>query len=294
MGVTAPLGVSASGRSPNWPNDRANGVVQGRLSAIGAGLPFAVYGPMNLLIWADINTALAVTNASDNFSVGSGTGLAIGNAINSIDVPPGTTIKTISGTNGTLNFPTYTLWGKTNTAQAQITDLPLTDGLLGSSVAGPGIPSNTTVVEILVAAIAPGSAPSASPGQRGTVRISNTPTSSNNADIGSPFTFALTNQSVTSGTDANALFTGAAISYSGSVQLERSFNGGKTWIVCNVGGSGALAIYSNGTPISLSFGEPEREVLYRVNCTTYSSGRINYRISTTGQVATTLSVPSVI
>lgn len=294
MGVSAPLGISASGRSPYWPADRANGVVQGLLTALGAGKPFSIYGPMNLVIWADIIATLTTTNGSDAFSVNSATGLAVGNAINGVNVPRGTTLKTLTGTAGTLGLPTYTLWGKTNTTEAKIFDLPLTDGLLGSAVAGPGIPAGTTVAEILVSAIAPGSAPSASEGRRGIVRITNVPTLANNLDIGSPFEFALTNQAVATGADAAASFTGNAISYTASVQLERSFDGGKTWIVCNVGGSGALAIYSNGTPISLSFGEPEREVLYRLNVTTYSAGRINYRLSTTGQVATTLSVPSVI
>jgi hypothetical protein len=91
------------------------------------------------------------------------------------------------------------------------------------------------------------------------------------------------------GTDNNASFTGAAIAWSGTVQLERSFDGGNTWIVCNAGSAGALAQWTAG-PISTAFGEPEKQVLYRLNCTAYSSGTINYRISETGGAATSLDV----
>jgi hypothetical protein len=37
--------------------------------------------------------------------------------------------------------------------------------------------------------------------------------------------------------------------------------------------------------------EPEKGVLYRLNCIAFTSGTINYRISTTGQAGTTLNVP---
>lgn len=294
MGVPAPIGVSASGRSPYWPFDKANGTVQGLLSAVGPGKPFSIYGPMNLLIWADIIATLTTTNASDAFSVNSATGLAVGNAINSPNVPRGSTIKTLVGTAGTLALPTYTLWGKTQSGIAKITNLGLTDGLLGSTATATGIPAATTVSAIDTAAIAPTPAPSSFDGQRGTVSLTAVPTSADNINEDIPVEFALTNQAVTTGVDAAASFTGSAIVYSATVNLERSFDGGKTWLLCNVGGSGALAIYSNGTPISLSFGEPEREILYRLNVPIYTSGRVNYRISTTGQAATTLSVPSVI
>ena len=44
-------------------------------------------------------------------------------------------------------------------------------------------------------------------------------------------------------------------------------------------------------PINISFGEPERMVLYRLNCIAYSSGTINYRMSQSGQATSTLSLP---
>ena len=61
-----------------------------------------------------------------------------------------------------------------------------------------------------------------------------------------------------------------------------------TYVVCNVGGTGTLAVYSGGGPVNLSFGEPERGVLYRLNCTAYTSGNIYYRISASGGAAESL------
>ena len=92
------------------------------------------------------------------------------------------------------------------------------------------------------------------------------------------------------GTDANASFTGAAIDYVGTVQVERTFDGGFTWVVCNIGGAGQLAQFAAGTPVSVTFGEPEKDVLYRLNCIAYSSGTINYRISQTGGAAESLAI----
>ena len=46
----------------------------------------------------------------------------------------------------------------------------------------------------------------------------------------------------------------------------------------------------NGTPVSLTFGEPERNVLYRTNCLAYTSGTINYRISQTGGANESLAI----
>lgn len=81
-------------------------------------------------------------------------------------------------------------------------------------------------------------------------------------------------------------------SYTGSVQLERSFDGGTTWIICNIGGGGQQAIYAAGTPISFVASEPEKGVLYRLNCTSLSSASISYRMSTTGVGATAWGIPA--
>ena len=72
--------------------------------------------------------------------------------------------------------------------------------------------------------------------------------------------------------------------WDGSVQLERSFDGGSTWIVAGVGGSGAQAVYATatGADVSIVCMEPERGVGYRLHCTAWTSGTINYRMSATG------------
>jgi hypothetical protein len=80
--------------------------------------------------------------------------------------------------------------------------------------------------------------------------------------------------------------------WNGTVQLERSFDGGTTWIVAGVGGSGAQAVYSTpNQDVSVIGYEPEKGVAYRLDCTAYTSGTINYRMSTTGSAATTVGPP---
>ncbi len=209
MGQPLGAGLGASGAPP--ANDQANAVLSGVITALGPTPPFAFYGPFNLLIYASINTTLTTTKGSSAATVASATGLAAGSAINSPNVPPGTTVGVLAGSNVTLAFP-------------------------------PGV----------------------------------------------------TNASVVTGADTTAIFTGGAITYVGTIQLERSFDGGKTWLVCNVGGTGTPASYSGGGPISLVAGEPERGVAYRLNATAYTSGVINYRFSTTGGAAVTMSVASVV
>lgn len=90
---------------------------------------------------------------------------------------------------------------------------------------------------------------------------------------------------------ASATFTGGLDNASATIQLERSFDGGLTWIVCNIGGAGTPASYQFGgsggltAPVSFVVAEPEKGVAYRLNCTAYSSGSIAFRISTTGMAA---------
>lgn len=71
-------------------------------------------------------------------------------------------------------------------------------------------------------------------------------------------------------------------SWNGTVRIERSFDGGTTWIVAGVGGSGTQATYNTpNQDVSVVVTEPEQGMLYRLNCTAYTSGTINYRLSTT-------------
>ncbi len=81
-------------------------------------------------------------------------------------------------------------------------------------------------------------------------------------------------------------------SWAGTVRLERSFDGGTTWVVAGVGGGGQQASWNTGTDLSFVVGEPERGVLYRLNCTSWVSGTINWRFSTTGAAAMSLALAS--
>ena len=79
--------------------------------------------------------------------------------------------------------------------------------------------------------------------------------------------------------------------WTATVRLERSFDGGTTWYVCGVGGGGQQAIYNTpNQDVSIVVSEPERGVVYRLNCSAYTSGTINYRFSTTGTVATSFGI----
>jgi len=294
MGIPAPLGVSASGLPAK--GDRANAVLSGTFSAIGPSAPFAFFGPMNLSIYSSLVDALTTTAGSLSATVSTGTGIAVGDAIKSTLVPAGTTLGALAGTAATLALAPITLMGSTQAtspgAPGVIAGLYQTNGLLGATVTGPNIPANTTVTAIIQPYVGDGTFPVRGFKQLGIVQISNAPTAVNANNQPVPFVFTLTGNGIqASGTDNAASFTGSAVNYSGSVQLERSFDGGSTWIVANVGGSGQMAIYSAGTPISTSFGEPESEVLYRLNCTAYTSGTINYRISATGGAAQSLAIP---
>lgn len=80
-------------------------------------------------------------------------------------------------------------------------------------------------------------------------------------------------------------------SWSGTVRLERSFDGGATWFVAGVGGQGAQAIYNTpNQDVSLVVGEFEKGVLYRLNATAWSSGTVIYRFSTSGVGALSMGV----
>lgn len=294
MGIPAPAFVSASGLPPL--GDLANAVLSGTFVGVGPSAPFAMRGPMNAALYGQINTALTVTAGSLAASVTSGAGLVAGDSINSLLVPPGTTWATFSGAAGTLAIPAITIPGRlyANPGLATIRDLPSTVGLLGATVSGPGVSPGSTVVAILVPAIPV--AGRGTNGSDGVVQISTPALSVDPIIEKSPFVFQRNGNAIlASGADGGALFTGGAVDYTGSVQLERSFDGGSTWIVCNIGGSGTLAIYAAGTNASLSFGEPEREVLYRFNCTAYTGPvGIAYRLSETGGAAESLAIGALI
>lgn len=271
----------------------ANYVDSGTLGAVGASKPAAIWGPMDISLWAQYGSSLATTKGSSSATITSAGVTAKGNSINSVNLPKGTTVGAISGTTITLAFPTITLSGVLNTTNGQVTGLPQTLGLVGATVTCPSllaiIPASTTVSSIITPAVG---------GQGGVVLLNNVPTSVP-ATVGTvPIEFALTNDSVVTGTDANATYTGFEIVAAAStlVNVERSFDGGGTWIIANVGGSGQPAQFTMTTPISISFGEPERNVLYRLNCVAFGSQAsgttLQYRISATGMAAVSLSIGS--
>ena len=292
MGIAGKVGITAAG-VPN-AGDQANAVVSGTFSAVGVSPAFAFRGPMNLEIYASLVETLNTTAGSLAASVSSGGGsLANGDAINSVNLPAGSTVQALSGNNFTLNIAPRTHYG-TIQANGIITgDFP-TDRLLGATVTTSDnnesvtLPAGTTVSAIIQANV---SATPLAPAVLGIIQLSANPTAVPIMNVRVPFLFQPTGNGITvTGADAAAIFTGAAIDYSATVQLERSFDGGNTWVVGNIGASGTLAQWSTGTPVSLTFGEPEKSVLYRLNCTAYTSGTINYRISQTGGAAESLAI----
>jgi hypothetical protein len=165
--------------------------------------------------------------------------------------------------------------------------------LLGATVTVPSTaegvtyPAGTTVTQIIQAEVA---STANSPGQSAILQLSNAPTAVPVDNQPRYLRFAFTANGVDkTGADTAATFTGAAIQFAATVQIERSMDGGSTWVVCNVGGDGVLAQFTTG-PVSLTFGEPEKEVLYRWNCIAYASGTLNYRISQTGGAAESLAI----
>lgn len=287
MGIPTALGVSASGL-PSL-TDKASAVLSGSFKAVGPTAPFAFRGPMNLLIYADVNTSLATTKGSLSATLGSATGLAAGAAVNSVNAPVGTTIGALSGTTATLAVPPITLFASGLSVLAASLTLPpgcSAASLIGATVTvDQGYPAaqfallaNTTVLAVTQADVAPSLN---SPGVPAIVTLSALPTAAptNNGVV--PLLFARTGNAIqATSTDNNAIFTGAGVSFSGTVQVERMLDGG-TFVVCNIGGAGQLAQFTAGTPVSVTFGEPEKFGYYRLNCIAYSSGTINYRFSQT-------------
>ncbi len=72
----------------------------------------------------------------------------------------------------------------------------------------------------------------------------------------------------------NAQLSGTFVA---TMQLQRSTDGGTTYIPLSVDNAGNANSYT--APMSLPCFEPEAGVLYRWTCTAFTSGTINYRIS---------------
>lgn len=286
MAIPALPGVSGSDRVAA---DRANNVVFGTITAVGPGKAFSIYGPFNLFIWGSLSNALTTTIGSTAATAASGTGLSAGDAIRSVNVPPGTTAAAVAGTAVTLKFAPQFWPGKISTGAAAITGIgPLANGkslntLVGATIIdSPYFAIGVTVTAVGVDGISlvTSAAPTTAPADNVPVLIC----------------FAPTGNAVTvTGTDANATFTGGATAYNATIQVERSFDGGAIWIPCNIG-AGSIAVFTTNGAISLAFGDPEAAMLYRINCLVFAAVTnvtIRYRISATGQSSTTLSVPAI-
>lgn len=294
MGIPAANGVDAAGL-PN-KGDQANAVVSGTLGAIGPGDAFAFRGPMNFSLWASYNTALTTTAGSLNASVASAGAIAPGDAIAGANLPWGTTVKTIAGTALTLALPAYTYFATGLGVQNQNVTLPPgsnVNQLLGATVTVPSnvegitFAANTTVAAIIQQDVA---ATGNSPGTPGIIALSTPPLAVPNDTQPHPLRFALAGAAVAAGVDAAAIFTGLDIKFTATVQIEKSFDGGFTWLVASMTIGGTPAQYSLGTPVVTTFGEPEKNVQYRPNCIAYTSGVINYRFSQTGGAAESLAI----
>lgn len=72
----------------------------------------------------------------------------------------------------------------------------------------------------------------------------------------------------------NVAITGTFVA---TVQLERSFDGGVTYAPISGDTIGTTVTFT--APTTFVGSEAERGVLYRVNCTAYTSGTANVRIS---------------
>lgn len=218
MGVSPAAGVSASGKSP-YEKDQANGVDQGILAAVGPGKPFAFYGTVNLFVWVEFATTLTTADNDLSVTVAAAGTIAAGASINSVLLPPGTTVGSIVGTGAEVVLPIRTFDGTTVANVAQIAEIFDTDWLLGSTVAGYGLAGTETVTSIVVPSRAPDGT-AGYPGQRGTIELSAAPTSvPTNKNPREPYEFALAPTPIVTGAEA-AIFTGAAIVMTGTIQLE--------------------------------------------------------------------------
>jgi hypothetical protein len=66
----------------------------------------------------------------------------------------------------------------------------------------------------------------------------------------------------------------------GTVKLEKSFDGGVNWFDVSRNNAGDPASYAlSSSEMAFQMNEPETQVLYRANCTAYTSGTITCRIS---------------
>ena len=66
-------------------------------------------------------------------------------------------------------------------------------------------------------------------------------------------------------------------SFTATISVERSLDSGNSWTVVAADGKGTPATYTS--PIALVGQEIENGAQYRLNCTSFAAGPVNYRIS---------------
>lgn len=293
MAVPASPGLAANDKSAT-SQDRANALVTGTLTAVGPGKAMPAWGPLNFMAYGVIAGALTIAASGTNAgAVVSVTNINVGDSVQSTLVPAGTTVKTSGGgTALTFAFPTQT-WQCNLIKSAAITfpngvpgGLTLST-LVGAAVSDPNgyFGSGVTVLGVGADGVS--------------LLLSAAPTSLPTLNAPVPVEFALTANCLVAGVDSAATYSGAATPFGASVitlQVERSLDGGSTWVCANIGGSGQPAQFANpAAPINVSFAEPEAGALYRVNATAFSTLVTNttctYRWSATGQASTILSTP---
>jgi len=175
------------------------------------------------------------------------------------------TITAVGATGGFSVFGpfNFTLWGTVATA------LTTTNGTTSASVSsGTGISAGMTVIS-----------------PAGNVPLGTTWATFSGTSGTLAFPPGFTSANVVSGTDSGATF--ATVAVTATVQLERTHDGGATWIPAGIGGAGQQAIYTNPGGFTAQIVEVERGISYRVNCTAYSSGVLHYRLSGTAIGKTT-------
>jgi hypothetical protein len=97
LAVPAAPGLACNSKAQT-SQDRANGVVSGTLTAVGPGKAFAVWGPMNLVVYGVVAQALTIgASGTNSGTVAADTYLTVGDAVNSTLAPPGTTVLTKNG-----------------------------------------------------------------------------------------------------------------------------------------------------------------------------------------------------
>jgi hypothetical protein len=97
-----------------------------------------------------------------------------------------------------------------------------------------------------------------------------------NAVVTGSFTATGQSASFQLGTRDSEFNVSARGTFVGTIRLERTFDGGTNWHPLTVGGSPIMTFTA---PFSEGWEEIENGVLYRLNCTAYTSGTITYRIS---------------